>query len=104
MVASEDINRFAEIEKQAVALANKGGPRPEHDAPEAILVSVGVFFFLRVFAAVTLPDDEKAYWPAIIFTIVCGGGFYVVQRLRRNAWEKRYHRALNDLQTVERRI
>jgi hypothetical protein len=98
MVAPEDISRFAEIDKQAEALANKGGSRPEHDAPEAILVSVGVFVLLRLFAGVTLPDDEKAYWPVIIFTVVCGGGFYVIQRLRRNAWYKRYHRAFNDLQ------
>lgn len=102
MVASEDAERFAEIDKQAEALANKVGSRPEHDASVAILVSVGVFALLRLFAVVTLPADEKALWPVIIFAAVSGSGFYAVQRLRRNAWYKRYHRALNDLQAIDR--
>jgi hypothetical protein len=100
----KEIEKFSELDREAKEIADSGGPRPNNnDGPVALIIAVGMFIILRVFAGVTMRNDETAFWPVIIFTIAGGGGFYIVQRLRHRAWIARYKQALDGLRGLKKR-
>jgi hypothetical protein len=95
------IDRAEKDDRQAKADADKGGRPLPIDGPRAALIAVGVFILLDVFAAITLPDRETAFWPIVILTGLVAGGAYLIARLQERAWWKRYRRA-SDLIRAER--
>ena len=104
MVSRDEIQAYSADDKQAEQQADLGGKRPKlHPAHAAIFTAIGVFSLLDLFAAVTLPNREAAFWPVVIFTAVCSGGAATIQWWRDSAWWKRYHRAMSDIQAAKPR-
>jgi hypothetical protein len=95
------IDRAEKDDRQARADADKGGRPLPIDGPRAALIAVGVFILLDVFAAITLPDRDIAFWPIVILTGLVAGGAYLIARLQERAWRKRYRQA-SDLIRAER--
>jgi hypothetical protein len=89
------IDRAEKDDRQARADADKGCRPLPIDVPRAALIAVGVFIPLDVFAAITLPDRETAFWPIVVLTGLVAGG------VQERAWWKRYWRA-SDLIRAER--
>ncbi|GEM_PF-6146730 len=84
-------------DRKARELATRGGSRPEYEPlTVGVITAVAVFMLLDLFAAVTLPDRESAFWPAAIFTGLTSGGAAGIQWWRERAWFKRYLAALRD--------
>jgi hypothetical protein len=83
MISPDEVKQFTEDDQQATEIANRGGRPWPIDGPRALLLAVGVFILLEVFASVTLPDRDKAVWPATILTGVVAGGAYWFATLQR---------------------
>src|SRR5580700_930296 len=97
------IDRAEKDDRQAKADADKGGRPLPIDGPRAALIAVGVFTLLDVFAAITLPDRETAFWPIVILTGLVAGGAYLIALLQQRAWWKRYHEALGLIWAARKR-
>ncbi len=95
MVSREELQEFAEQDRRANEQADCGGGRPKL-APlhAAIFTALGVFALLDVFAAITLPDRETAFWPIVILTVLCSGSAAALQWWRERSWLDRYTRAM----------
>ncbi len=95
MVTREELEEYKEADRRATDIADKAGARPHINAPiVAIITAVGVFFLLDVFAAITLPSRNEAFWPVVaILTLICGGAAGGVQQRREKAWHARWSAA-----------
>jgi hypothetical protein len=103
MISPEEIQAYAENDRQAKEEADRGGARPKLEPiTVGIATAIGVFVLLDLFAAVTLPDRETAFWPIVTFTIICAGGAAAIPWSREAAWRKRYHKALDDIRAAKR--
>lgn len=103
MIGRKELDEYAETDRRATERADLGGKPPRlHPAHAAIFTAVGVFCLLDIFAAVTLPDRDAAFWPVVTFTAICSGGVATIQWRRGNAWWKRYRQAMSDIETVNR--
>ena len=101
MISQAEIERSAKDDRRASESATKGGRPLPINGPRALLLATGVFILLDVFAAITLPDRQSAYWPIVILTVLVAGGAYLIAWLQQRAWRRRYHQAL-DLIRAER--
>jgi hypothetical protein len=98
------IEQLAEDRELARERADKRGRPPSIDAPHAgIFTGVAVFMLLDVFAAITLPDRETAFWPIVVLTALLGGGVYLVVRTQQRAWSQRYNEALDEIEASRQR-
>jgi hypothetical protein len=103
MLGPDELQRWTEIDRQAKALADRGGTRPKLEPLTiGIAAAVAVFSLLDIFAAVTLPDRDAAFWPVVIITIICSGGSAAVQWWRERAWQRRHTQALRDVEAIGR--
>jgi hypothetical protein len=94
-LGADERKQFEDDDRRATELANRGGFRPKMAwGHVAIIVAVGVFMLLDVFAAITLPDREAAFWPVIILTAICSATASGAQRWREKAWLARYSEAM----------
>jgi hypothetical protein len=98
MISPAELKQFAEDERQASEIANRGGRPWPIDGPRALLLAVGVFILLDVFASITLADRDKAVWPATILTGVAAGGAYWIATLQRRTWRRRWDEAMKQIQ------
>lgn len=101
MPTEEDITRMQQEDREAESRADRGGTKPRlHWAHAAIFSAVVVFILLDVFAAVTLPDRQTAFWPAVIMTALCAGAAGGTQRWRERTWWARYSEAQREIMTA----
>jgi hypothetical protein len=89
--------------RRAKESADRGGLRPKIGPLQiGVLTAVAVFCLLDVFAAVTLPDRNAAFWPAAILTVLCAGGAAAIQWRRERNWLNRYNNAIQDIGAIRR--
>ena len=101
MVSREELQERAEIDRQAKEWADRDGQRPKIEPHIiGIITAVGVFCLLDIFAAVTLPDRNTAFWPVIVMTILCAGGAAAIQWRRETAWLDRHNKAVRDIEVL----
>jgi len=95
MLTREEAEKFAEANRRAIKIAEKGGTRPGLEPlTVAMATAAGVFGLLEIFAAITLPSLDRGLWPAIILTLMCTGGAAGVQWWREKAWLERWSAAI----------
>ena len=90
----------AEDDRSAAEVADKTTGRAwSLDGSQAIILGVGIFVLLDVFAALTLPYDTWHYaaWPAVAAVALSGKvallAYFIAERSRR-AWHERHYQAL----------
>lgn len=103
-LSADELKEFAENERQAIARADRGGARPGYELLHVVIfTAVGVFMLLDVFAAITLPDRESAFWPVISLTVLSAGGAGAVHWYREKAWYRRWAEAWEEISEQQRR-
>jgi hypothetical protein len=93
MVGPAELKQFTEDDQRASEIANRGGRPWPIDPQRAIVIALGIFFLLELFATITIPDHlDRAVWPTIVLTGVVAGGAYWIARLQERAWFRRTKR------------
>lgn len=96
-------DQFAEDDRSAVEIATKGGRRPSIEAgTAAVALGAGAFMLLDVFANITLPYDQSAFWPVILLTAAVAGGAYLTVNSQEKAWIRRHCQALQEIAAARR--
>lgn len=91
----EEIEAYAKADLRAAEIADKGGSRPRLEPlTVAIVTGVGVFSLLEIFAAITLPSLDRAFWPVVMLTSISTGTAAGVQWWREKAWFARWFAAI----------
>jgi hypothetical protein len=98
VLSKRESEEFAEDDRIATERANKRGRHFSIEAPHAaIFAALGVYILLDVFAALTLPDRESAFWPLISLTVIVAAVTYIVVRQREKRWLANYHEELEHI-------
>jgi hypothetical protein len=103
MIGPAEIKQYAEDDRQASEIADRGGRPWPIDGSRALILAVGIFILLAVFASIPLPERDKAGWPAVILAGIVGGGTYWIAELQRRAWFRRHREAMNQIKAERER-
>jgi hypothetical protein len=103
MISPAEIEQYTEDDRRASEIADRGGRPWPIDGSRALILAVGIFILLAVFASIPLPDRVKAGWPAITLAGVVAGGVYWIAELQRREWFRRHREAMNQIQAERER-